>query len=226
MRKVGAVIVAAGASRRMGGVNKIFANLAGKPLLAHTVKVFQQCSSIDQVVIVLNEDKVEEGRRLVKEYGWSKVSEVCPGGPRRQDSVKEGLQRLTGCQWVVIHDGARPCLSPDLIERGLEEAGHSGAAIAALPVTDTIKVVSPSSFVEETPPRQRLWAVQTPQVFRFDIISEAYRKAQGDVTDDATLVENLGYKVKVYPGSEANIKVTTPEDLVLAEAIIKSRERG
>jgi len=226
MKKVGAVIVAAGASSRMGGVNKIYANLAGKPLLAHTVNVFQKCSSIDQVVIVLSPDKVEEGWRLVKEHGWSKVSEVCPGGARRQDSVREGLKRLSGCQWVVIHDGARPCLTADLIERGLKEARHTGAAIAAIPVTDTIKVVSPSSFVEETPLRQRLWAVQTPQVFRFDIISEAYRKAEGDVTDDATLVENLGYKVKVYPGSEANIKVTTPEDLVLAEAILRSREQG
>jgi len=207
-------------------VNKIYANLAGKPLLAHTVSVFQECSSIDQVVIVLSEDKVEEGRRLVREYGWSKVSEVCPGGARRQDSVKEGLKRLHGCQWVVIHDGARPCLSIDLIERGLEEARRSGAAIAAIPVTDTIKIVSSDSFVEETPPRQRLWAVQTPQVFRFDIISEAYRRAEGDVTDDATLVENLGHKVKVYPGSEANIKVTTPGDLVLAEAILKSRGQG
>jgi len=174
----------------------------------------------------LSQDKVEEVRRLVKKYGWSKVSEVCPGGARRQDSVREGLERLSGCQWVVIHDGARPCLSANLIERGLEEARQSGAAIAAIPVTDTIKVVSPGSFVEETPLRQRLWAVQTPQVFRFDIINEAYRKAQGDVSDDATLVENLGYKVKVYPGSDANIKVTTPDDLLLAEAILKSRERG
>jgi len=226
MTKVGAIVVAAGASKRMGGVNKLYANLAGKPLLAHTVDVFQECSSIDQVVIVLSEDKVKEGQQLVEEQGWSKVVEVCPGGARRQDSVREGLERLSDCQWVVIHDGARPCLSANLIERGLEEARQSGAAIAAIPVTDTIKVVSPGSFVEETPLRQRLWSVQTPQVFRFDIIDEAYRKAQGDVTDDATLVENLGYKVKVYPGSEANIKVTTPEDLVLAEAILKSGERG
>lgn len=209
----------------MGGVNKIYANLADKPLLTYTVNAFQECSLIDQVVIVLSEDKVEEGWRLVKEYGWSKVSDICPGGARRQDSVREGLERLSSCQWVVIHDGARPCLSADLIERGLEEARHTGAAIAAIPVTDTIKVVTPGFFVEETLLRQRLWAVQTPQVFRFDMISEAYRNAQGDVTDDATLVENLGYKVKVYLGSEANIKVTTPEDLVLAEAIIRSRVR-
>ena len=224
MEKVGAIVVAAGTGRRMGEVEKIFANLAGKPLLAHTVDVFQRCPAIDQVVIVLSKQRLDEGWRLVKEHRWSKVSEVCPGGARRQDSVKEGLGRLSGCQWVVIHDGARPCLSLGLIEEGLSEARQSGAAIPALPVTDTIKVVSSNSFVTETPLRQRLWSVQTPQVFRFDIINEAYRKAQGEVTDDATLVENLGYKVKVYPGSYTNIKVTNPEDLILAEAIL--RERG
>lgn len=223
--KVGAIVVAAGSSRRMGEVDKIFANLAGKPLLVYTVDVFQRCPSIDQVIIVLSEDKLEEGRKLVEEHRWSKVVEVCPGGVRRQDSVREGLERLSGCQWVVIHDGARPCLEVDLIEKGLKEACQSGAAIAAIPVKDTIKVVSPSSFVEETPVRQSLWAVQTPQVFRFDIICEAYGKAQGEVTDDAALVERLGYKVKLYPGSDTNIKVTTPDDLSIAEAILRNRAR-
>lgn len=225
MGKVGAIVVAAGTSRRMGGVDKIFADLAGRPLLARTIDVFQACPSIDRVVIVLSRDKLDEGRRLAKEYQLSKVSDVCAGGARRQDSVREGLERLAGCQWVVVHDGARPCLNVDLIERGLEEARTTGAAIAAMPVTDTIKIVSPDSFVAETPFRQSLWAAQTPQVFRFDIIDEAYRKAEGDATDDATLVENLGYKVKIYPGSDANIKVTTPDDLLLAEAILRSRER-
>jgi len=224
--KVGAIIVAAGRSRRMGRVDKIFANLKGKPLLAHTVDVFQRCSSIDRLVIVLSKDKLEDGQKLVREHRWSKVVEVCPGGPRRQDSVREGLKRLSGCQWVVVHDGSRPCLSIDLIEKGLEQARHTGAAIAAIPVKDTIKVVSSDAFVEKTLLRHSLRAVQTPQVFRFDIIDEAYGKAQEEVTDDATLVEQIGYKVKVYPGSDANIKVTTPEDLSLAETILKSREQG
>jgi 2-C-methyl-D-erythritol 4-phosphate cytidylyltransferase len=113
-----------------------------------------------------------------------------------------------------------------LIEKGLEQARDSGAAIAAIPVSDTIKVVSPDAFVEQTPLRHSLWAVQTPQVFRFDIIDEAHRKARGEVTDDATLVEQLGYRVKVYPGSDTNIKVTIPEDLALAEAILRTREKG
>lgn len=210
----------------MGGVDKIFAPLLGKPLLVHSVDVFQGCPAIDQVVIVLSQDKIEAGRRLVREYNWCKVVGVCSGGARRQDSVREGLKRLSGCQWVVIHDGARPCLGVDLIEKGLEQARDSGAAIAAIPVSDTIKVVSPDAFVEQTPLRHSLWAVQTPQVFRFDIIDEAHRKARGEVTDDATLVEQLGYRVKVYPGSDTNIKVTIPEDLALAEAILRTREKG
>ena len=223
MEKVGAVVVAAGIGKRMGGTDKIFASLAGKPLLAHSVDVFQRCPAIDQVVIVLHENRLQEGWQLIKENRWSKVSDVCPGGLRRQDSVREGLQKLCDCQWVVIHDGARPCLSQILIDEGLNEARQSGAAVPALSVTDTIKVVSSDSFVVETPLRQHLRSVQTPQVFRYDIINEAYRRSDSDVTDDATLVENLGYRVKVYPGSDTNIKVTTPEDLYLAETFIKAR---
>ena len=224
MEKVGAIVVAAGIGKRMGGTDKIFANLAGKPLLARTVDVFQRCPAIDQVIIVLHKDRLQEGWQLIKENRLSKVSDVCPGGVRRQDSVKEGLQKLCDCQWVVIHDGARPCLSQTLIDEGLDEARQSGAAVPALSVTDTIKVVYSDSFVVETPLRQHLRSVQTPQVFRYDIISEAYRRSDSDVTDDATLVENLGYRVKVYPGSDTNIKVTTPEDLYLAEAFFKNKD--
>lgn len=226
MEKVGAIVVAAGTGRRMGGVDKILANVAGQPLLAHTVDAFQRCPAIDQIVIVLSQERIDEGQRLVKEHRWSKVSEVCRGGARRQDSVNEGLKRLSGCQWVVIHDGARPCLSQKLIEEGLRMARHSGAAIPAIPVTDTIKVVSADSFVVETPLRHGLWSAQTPQVFRCDIINEAYRQAHGDASDDASLVESLGYKVKVYPGSDINIKVTTPDDLLRAEAFLKNTYRG
>ena len=224
MEKVGAIVVAAGVGKRMGGADKIFANLAGKPLLARTVDVFQRCPAIDQVIIVLHKDRLQEGWQLIKENRLSKVSDICPGGVRRQDSVKEGLQKLCDCQWVVIHDGARPCLSQTLIDEGLDEARQSGAAVPALSVTDTIKVVDSDSFVVETPLRQHLRSVQTPQVFRYDIISEAYRRSDSDVTDDATLVENLGYRVKVYPGSDTNIKVTTPEDLYLAEAFFRNKE--
>ena len=220
---VGAIIVAAGSSQRMGGVDKIFAPLAGKPLLTYVVHVFQSCASINQLVIVLNEKSLQQGQKLVREQNWTKVIEVCPGGPRRQDSVAEGLKRLNQCEWVVIHDGARPCLTSELIERGLREALKSGAAVAAVPVTDTIKVVGAERIIETTPNRDSLWTIQTPQVFRFDIIEKAYHQAKVEAWDDAALVEALGYRVKVYMGSYTNIKVTTPQDLALAEVILTNR---
>lgn len=222
--KVGAIIAAAGSSRRMGGTDKIFADLAGKPLLSWVVEVFESCPMVAQTVIVLSQGNVERGRRLAAEWGWAKVVGVCPGGSRRQDSVREGLKRLSACDWVIVHDGARPCVTVDLLERGLEAARETGAAIAAVPVKDTIKVVDSSDLIVETPARHTLWAAQTPQIFRYDIIWKAYSQPGGEVTDDAALVEASGYKVKVYPGSHLNIKVTTPEDLMLAEAILRSRE--
>ena len=221
--KVGAVIVAAGTSTRMGGIDKVFAPLNGEPLLAKVMTVFQNCHSVDEIVLVLAKKSLEQGRTLVKERGWPKVVAVCSGGPRRQDSVKEGLRRLVDCEWVLIHDGARPCVSTDLIERGLIAAQESGAAIAGVPVKDTIKIVSRRGFVQQTPARQCLWAAQTPQVFRYDLIAEAYRQIDEEVTDDAALVEKLGHKVEVYMGSYHNIKVTTPEDLAVAEVLLQKQ---
>jgi len=217
--KAGAVIVAAGESQRMGGMDKVLALLGGKPVLARVVEPFQSCGVIDQIIVVVSEQNLERGKQLVSEQGWSKVTDVCLGGRRRQDSVLAGLSRLSNCQWVVIHDGARPLLTVDLIEQGLAEARETGAAAAAVPVTDTIKVAEGDRIVHQTPPRQNLWAVQTPQVFGYPIIAEAHHKAKGDVTDDASLVEQLGYKVKLYMGSYDKIKVTTPDDLVLAEVL-------
>ncbi len=225
-RKVGAVIAAGGSSQRMGDMDKLFALLGGKPVLARVIDVFQRCDSIDQIIVVLSEQNLEQGRRLVVEHSWSKVTDVCLGGRRRQDSVGNGLSRLNDCNWVVIHDGARPLVTVDLIDRGLEAAIETGAAIAAVPVTDTIKVAGDDGFVQGTPPRHNLWAVQTPQVFRFDIIAEAYRQAKYEVTDDARLVEQLGHKVKLYMGSYDNIKVTTPEDLALAEILLQRHKTG
>ena len=211
--------MAAGSSQRMGGVDKVLALLGDKPVLGRVIDVFQGCDSIDQIVVVLNKHNLECGRQLVDERRWSKVTDVCPGGKQRQDSVVAGLSRLSHCHWVVIHDGARPLLTEDLIYRGLTEAEETGAAVAAVPVTDTIKVAGDDRIVQHTPLRYNLWAVQTPQVFRSDIIAEAYRQAKGEVTDDASLVEQLGYRVKLYAGSYDNIKITTPDDLVLAEAL-------
>lgn len=130
-----------------------------------------------------------------------------------------GLEVLGKCDWVVIHDGARPLVSTDLIERGLEAARETGAAVAAVPVTDTIKVAGEDRIVQYTPSRESLWAVQTPQVFRFDIITKAYKKVTGDVTDDASLVEKAGHQVKLYQGSYENVKITTSDDLALVKVL-------
>jgi len=222
-QKVGAVIAAGGSSRRMGGIDKITALLGGQPLLLRATRPFQESLLVDQIVIAISGEKKEKCRRLVSGGEWSKVSDVCLGGERRQDSVAAGLKRLEDCHWVVVHDGARPLLTAGLIERGLEAARETGAAATAIPVTDTIKLAGDDHLVKETPPRAELWAVQTPQVFQFDIIAEAYHRTDEDATDDATLVERLGHRVKLYMGSPNNIKVTTDDDLALAEFLWQKR---
>lgn len=221
--KVGAIIVAAGKSRRMGGVDKVFADLGGKPVLARVLDVFQECKAVDQVVVVLAQESLERGQNLIKNHHWTKITALCPGGERRQDSVREGLGRLSDCQWGVIHDGARPLLTVDLIEQGLIHARESGAAVAAMPVKDTIKKVSADSYVKETPDRNNLWTIQTPQVFHFDLLSQAHQQIVQDVSDDAMMVEKLGHKVRIYPGSYRNIKVTTSEDLAIAEVLLREQ---
>ena len=219
--KIGGVIVAAGTSQRMAGINKLFVPLGGKPLLAWSVDTCQRCSLIQQIVLVLNDKDLARGEKLKEERDWSKVT-LCPGGARRQDSVREGLRRIRDCDLVMIHDGARPFLTLDLIEEGLEIVGETGAAVAAVPVKDTIKLVADGRLVGETLQRDKLWAAQTPQMFSFDVITRAYENLPVEVTDDATAVECLGYKVQLYMGDYRNIKVTTAEDLALARIIAKS----
>ncbi len=221
--RVGAVIAAAGSSQRMAGVDKIFADLDGAPVLAHVVDTFERCLSIDQVVIIVSEQNLQMGARLLADHRWSKVTGVWAGGVRRQDSVVNGVARLTSCDWVVIHDGARPMVTVDLIQRGLEAAAETGAAIAAVPVTDTIKVVGAGMTVEGTPPRHSLWSVQTPQVFRFSLIDQAYHNLAFEVSDDSSAVERLGHKVKIYQGSYDNMKITTPDDLAVAGVLWRKR---
>jgi 2-C-methyl-D-erythritol 4-phosphate cytidylyltransferase len=222
--KVCAIIVAAGKSRRMNGQDKIFAPLSGKPVLAWAGDTFQTCPAVSRIVLVLSEENMERGRQLARERGWSKVTEVVAGGIRRQDSVAAGLQYVKDCGWVIIHDGARPFITCELITQGLAAAGETGAAIAAVQVTDTIKSIKDDRIVEKTLPRQNLWRAQTPQIFRSDIISRAYREIKSEATDDASLVEQLGIRVKIFPGSYGNIKITTPADLALAQAL--SGEQG
>ena len=217
---IGTVIVAAGASQRMAGINKLFAPLLGKPLVAWSVDTCQEYQSIQQIVLVLNDDGLARGQRLKEARGWSKVI-LCRGGARRQDSVREGLKQISGCDLVIIHDGARPFLTTDLIEDGLKVAVKTGAAIAAVTVKDTIKLTDNRKMIKETLKRARLWAAQTPQIFSFNVITRAYENLSAEVTDDAAAVENLGYKIQVYMGDYRNIKVTTMEDLELARIIAK-----
>jgi 2-C-methyl-D-erythritol 4-phosphate cytidylyltransferase len=223
--KVCAIIVAAGQSLRMNGIDKIMVSLGGKPVLAWSIEAFQDCPAVDKIILVNSQKSLEPVQCLVVNQKWSKVADVCTGGQRRQDSVAAGLKLLDDCEWVIIHDGARPLLTRDLIERGLEAARETGAAAAAVPVTDTIKLAGEDRTVIETPPRQNLWAVQTPQIFRAAVIKEAYRQARGEVTDDATLVEQTGGQVKLYQGSYDNIKITTPRDLAIAELLIKENAK-
>ena len=216
--KLGVVIVAAGTSQRMAGINKLFAPLGRKPLLAWSVDTCQRYDLVQQIVLVLNDKDLARGQKLKKEKGWSKVT-LCPGGARRQDSGREGLKQIKGCDWVMIHDGARPFLTPDLIEDGLKIVEDIGAAVAAVPVKDTIKLAADERLIGETLQRDKLWTAQTPQIFSFDIITKAYENLAAEVTDDATAVERLGYKVQLYMGDYNNIKVTTTEDLALARII-------
>ncbi|MBM3947998.1 MAG: 2-C-methyl-D-erythritol 4-phosphate cytidylyltransferase [SAR202 cluster bacterium] len=222
-QRVAAIVVAAGASRRMSGVDKVFVQVAGKPLLAHSVHILEGTPEVNSIVLVLTSENMDRGRELAAAQGWRKVSAICAGGARRQDSVRHGLLAAAGAEWVVIHDGARPCVDVALVQRGLDAAKETGAAIAAVQVKDTIKVVNRKMDVTETPSRDRLWAVQTPQVFQAALLQRAHETVKEDVTDDASMVERIGSKVKVFQGSYENIKVTTPEDLAVVELLLQRR---
>ncbi len=220
--KVGAVIAAAGSSSRMGGVDKTFAPILGLPLVVHTMDRFELSPLVHQIVLVLSKDSVDLGKQMVQQRGYTKVTSVCAGGRRRQDSVRFGLEQLTACEWVMVHDGARPCLDDAMLQRGLEAAAESGSAVAGVPVKDTIKVVSMDQTVQETPDRSLLWAAQTPQVFRYRTLLDSHYACTQDFTDDAAMVESMGYRVKMFLGAYENIKVTTADDLIIVEAFLKA----
>ena len=221
--KVGVIVVAAGESRRMLGVDKIFAPLMGKPLICYSLRVIHDSLRVKEIVLVLSRSNIEMGHRVVKANRWHKVKHICVGGERRQDSVNRGIERLPDVDWIIVHDGARPFISGDLITRGLEEAEHTGAAVAAVPVKDTIKSVNKEFFVTQTHFRDSLWAIQTPQVFRRKMLAEAHLDVPEEVSDDASMVERDGGKIRVFMGSYGNIKVTTLEDMPIAEAMLKAR---
>lgn len=222
MPKYAAVVVSAGIGQRMGS-DKSFLNLGGKPLLAWSVDAFQSSEFINEIVLVLHKKNLDTGRELMKQRKWSKITGICAGGDLRQDSVRNGILSICKSDWVLVHDGARPFLTDKLIEDGIKAAAETGAAVACTDVKDTIKLADDNEIVTQTLNRNRLRAVQTPQVFRLDMLKKAYELISSEVTDDSSIVEKAGYRVKLYPGDYENIKVTTPDDMLLAEIIAKGR---
>jgi 2-C-methyl-D-erythritol 4-phosphate cytidylyltransferase len=176
-------------------------------------------------VLVVSSANLQRGRDLVAQHSLDKVFAVCQGGSRRQDSVRLGLEALEPCDWVLVHDGARLLIEP-VISEGLSAARETGAAVPAVPIADTVKAAGADGTVARTVDRSRLWAAQTPQVFRYDLLLRAHREVTADVTDDAAMLEALGLPVKLYPGSPLNIKVTTPQDLRTAEALLRETARS
>ena len=222
LKSCGAVIVAAGSASRMGGIDKVMAELGGEPMIRRTVRAFQNADAITSIVIVTREDLIRPISALCREM--DKVVAVVAGGSSRQESVHLGLNALPkGTKLAAVHDGARPLISWEVIDRTVRAANTYGAAAPAIPVKDTIKVVQ-GGLVKETPDRATLQAVQTPQVFDFDLLRGALKKAETDgaqVTDDCSAVERLGMKIKIVEGDERNLKVTTPLDLKIAELLLE-----
>ena len=224
LKRCGAVIVAAGTASRMGGIDKVMAPLRGEPVILRTVRAFQETDAIREIVIVTREDLIMPVSDLCA--GLDKVKAVVVGGGSRQESVWLGLNALSkGMELAAIQDGARPLVTPALIDRTVRAAHSYGAAAPAIPVKDTIKVEK-SGLIESTPDRSTLRAVQTPQVFDFDLLRGALQKARDDgteVTDDCSAVERLGMKIRLVEGEERNLKVTTPLDLKIAELLLEEK---
>lgn len=221
-----ALIAAAGRGTRMRGeLEKQFMLLGDKPLLVHTVEHFQQCDAVDRVIISVALERVEYCRQeIVANYQLGKVAAVVPGGKVRQESVYRALQRVSpATDLVVTHDGVRPFLFGDVLVRAIGAARECGAAVVAVPESDTVKEVSREGVICGTMDRRRLWRVQTPQVFAYDVLHEAFARASADgyvATDEAELVERTGHEVRVVPGSIWNIKITAAEDMALAEFLL------
>ncbi len=218
--------MAAGDSRRMDGMDKVFMPLGGMPLILHCLNAFEASADIHGVVLVLSDSAIEWGETLVRERRLTKIETVVRGGVRRQDSVANGLRALRECDVVIVHDGARPFVDQSLIFRALDAVAETGAASAAVPVKDTIKMTGPDMIVNETPDRRTLWAAQTPQAFRSELLRDAHERISEDVTDDASIVEALGVPVKLFPGEYENLKVTTRDDVALAESILSARSEA
>ena len=220
-----ALVAAAGSSTRMAGVDKLFVTLGDKPVLAHTLLAYQGCAAIDGIVISAREDRIPDVQRLCDEYEITKLRAIVPGGATRAASVRRAVaQADESARYFAIADGDRPFTTAALIEDTLEAAMRCGGAVCALPVHDTIKQTDAQGRIVATPDRATLWAAQTPQIFPADAYREALVHSGDAFTDDSAMMEAAGVSVRVVPGLEENIKITTPTDLLLAQALWKERE--
>lgn len=223
--KIAAIVLAGGSGSRMGtGCKKQYMHLAGRPLLYYSLKTFQE-SCVDEIILVANE-KDYCRNALICKYHLDKVVQIVPGGKERYDSVFEGLKAARGCGYVMIHDGARPFVTRKMIDDSLDAVKQYGACAVGMPVKDTIKITDDQNFAVQTPKREQVWQIQTPQTFSYPLIWEAYQRLFSEwpqgITDDAMVVEYGRYaKVKLIYGSYRNIKITTPEDLAIAQAFIR-----
>ena len=226
--RLGVVVVGAGSGTRLGGVDKAFLDLAGQPMIAHSVATFAALEFVAAIVLVVAPSRLGEAQDAVRHGAWSKVVAVVSGGASRQESVMNGLRALPDLPLVAIHDAARPLVTPEVILEGVRSATRHGAAIAAIPVRDTLKRVGPDAeMIVGTVDRSQLWAAQTPQVFRADVLRAAY-DAVGDraaaYTDDAGIVQAAGFPVAVFGGTQAMMKVTLADDLEVVTALIACRK--
>jgi 2-C-methyl-D-erythritol 4-phosphate cytidylyltransferase len=223
-----AIIVAAGDSRRMG-FDKLFATIAGRPVIAHTIHAFERAGCVDEIIVVGREDRLAEIKKIVRDEKLKKVRSIITGGKHRQDSVRAGLDHLEAtARYVAIHDAARPLITADQIERVFEQCRIHAAASLAEPISDTLKYADTEFFVAGPVDRHQLYAMQTPQVFERRLIEDGYRAVYAEnasVTDEVSAVERLGRKVVLVPNTDLNFKITYPRDLALAEFVIHERTR-
>lgn len=224
--KITAIVPSAGKGKRFKSrEKKPFANLNKKPVLSYALTTLQSSPLIKDIVLVMDKSLLKVAKRLVRRYSITKAKHIIEGGKTRTASVKRGLRCVDkDTSLVLIHDGVRPFVSKEIVEKTIAAALKFGASVSAVPVRATIKVSGKDSFVKYTPPRDNLWEIQTPQVFKRVLIEDAYKKVKSNqrFTDDALLIENIGKKVKIVKGDYRNIKITTTEDIKIAEALLKN----
>lgn len=220
-----AIIVGAGKGKRMGLKDKTFLKLNKKPILFHTVLPFERSLVVDEIILVVGKDRIEKTKRIIKSHGFKKIKKIVPGGKERQDSVYNAIKIIDNSDYILVQDMARPLVNINLIDKCIRGAKENGSAIPAVLSKDTVKIGQ--EFVQRTIPRENIWMIQTPQVFRFNILKDAYEKAKKDKfygTDDSSLVERIGKRVKIIPSFYENIKITVPADILIAEKLIKKRK--